>query len=79
LKRGIKSLRDNKMVTFASSDEDAFNLQAPIAGSIKDAQVQGNPAVLRSVLGYAAASRSVTNQMAFEQGTKFLVDCSQGI
>jgi hypothetical protein len=60
-------------VTFASSDEDAFNLNAPIAGSIKDAQVKGNPAVLRSVLGYAAASRSVTNQMAFEQGTKFLV------
>lgn len=60
-------------VTFASSDEDAFNLQAPVAGSIKDAQVKGNPAVLRSVLGYVAASRSLTNQEAFEQGTKFLV------
>lgn len=60
-------------VTFASSDEDAFNLLAPVSGSIKDAQVKGNPAVLRSVLGYAAASRSVTSQMAFEQGTKFLV------
>jgi hypothetical protein len=60
-------------VTFASSDEDAFNLAAPVAGSIKDAQVKGNPAVLRSVLGYVAASRSVTSQEAFEQGTKFLV------
>ncbi len=60
-------------VTFASSDEDAFNLQAPIAGSIKDAQVKGNPAVLRSVLGYVAASRSISSQQAFEQGTKFLV------
>ena len=60
-------------ITFASSDDDAFNLNAPIAGSIKDAQVKGSPAVLRSVLGYAAASRSVTSQQAFEQGTKFLV------
>lgn len=60
-------------VTFASSDEDAFNLQAAIAGSTKDAQVKGNPIVLRSVLGYNAASRSVTSQQAFEQATKFLV------
>lgn len=60
-------------ITFAGSDDDAFNLNAPISGSIKDAQVKGSPAVLRSVLGYAAASRSVTSQQAFEQGTKFLV------
>lgn len=60
-------------VTFASSDEDAFNLNAPVAGSIKDAQVKGNPAVLRSVLGYVAASRSIGSQQAFEQGTKFLI------
>lgn len=28
-------------VTFASSDDDAFSLNAPIAGNIKDAQVRG--------------------------------------
>lgn len=28
-------------VTFASSDDDAFALNAPIAGQIKDAQVRG--------------------------------------
>ena len=60
-------------VTFASSDEDAFNLQAPVAGQIKDAQVRGNPLVLRSVLGYVAVSRAVSSQGAFMDATKFLV------
>jgi len=61
-------------VTFASSDDDAFNLNAPIAGRIKDAQVRGNPLVLRSVLGYMAAQRaSQGSAQAFEDSTKFLV------
>ena len=60
-------------VTFAESDADAFNLQAAVAGQIKDAQVKGNPVILRSILGYNAASRSVTSKQAFEQATKFLV------
>jgi len=61
-------------VTFAASDEDAFNLQAPVAGQIKDAQVRGNPVVLRSLLGYAAASRAALGgQKAFMDATKFLV------
>lgn len=60
-------------VTFASSDDDAFSLNAPISGSIKDAQIKGNPLLLRSVLGLSAASRSATSQQAFEQGTKYLV------
>lgn len=60
-------------VTFASSDDDAFNLNAPIAGSIKDAQVRGNPLVLRSSLGYVAASRSATSKGAFEEATKYLI------
>lgn len=61
-------------VTFASSDDDAFNLNAPVAGTIKDAQIKGNPLVLRSVLGYTAASRaSQGNQKAFEDATKFVV------
>lgn len=61
-------------VTFASSDDDAFNLNPPIAGTIKDAQVRGNPVVMRSVLGYAAASRALGgSSKAFMDATKFLV------
>lgn len=61
-------------VTFAGSDEDAFNLQSAVSGQIKDAQVKGNPALLRSVLGYTAASRATSGgTQAFEAATKFLV------
>lgn len=60
-------------VTFAASDQDAFNLNAPIAGSVKDAQVRGNPIVLQSVLGYTAASRAEGTKAAFESATKYLV------
>lgn len=60
-------------VTFAGSSDDAFNLEAPVAGTIKDAQVRGSQMVLRSVLGYAAAARSVSGKAAFEDSSKFLV------
>lgn len=61
-------------VTFASSDDDAFNLNAPIAGQIKDAQIKGNPVVLRSVLGYSSAARAAGGTpKAFMDATKFLV------
>ena len=60
-------------ITFASSDDDAFNLAPPVAGSVKDAQVRGYPAILCSVLGYVAAARSVSSVGAFEKATKFLV------
>lgn len=61
-------------VTFAASDDDAFNLNAPIAGAIKDAQVRGNPLVIRSLLGYSAAQRALGGgAKAFKDSTKFLV------
>tara|TARA_R110000868_G_scaffold66014_9_gene197032 strand:+ start:1250 stop:2500 length:1251 start_codon:yes stop_codon:yes gene_type:complete len=61
-------------VTFASSDEDAFNLNPPVAGQIKDAQIKGNPLIMRSLLGYVAASRAAQGgQQAFMDATKFLV------
>lgn len=61
-------------VTFAGSTDDAFALQAPIAGQLKEAQVRGCQMVLRSVLGYAAAARAAGGgQRAFEDSTKFLV------
>lgn len=61
-------------ITFAGSDEDAFNLNAPVAGTIKDAQIKGSPAVLRSFLGYVAASRAAQgSSKAFMDATKYLV------
>jgi len=61
-------------VTFASSDDDAFNLNPPVAGVIRDAQIKGNPVVMRSLLGYVAASRAALGgQKAFMDATKFLV------
>lgn len=61
-------------VTFASSDEDAFNLNPPVAGVIKDAQVRGNPLVMRSLLGYVSASRAAQGgKQSFMNATKFLV------
>lgn len=57
-----------------STGGDAFTLNAAIAGQIKDAQVQGAQLVLRSILSYTAAARSVGGgQKAFEDATKFLV------
>lgn len=61
-------------VTFAQAGEDAFNLNAPVAGKIKDATVRGTQLVLRSVMGYASASRaSQGGPKAFESATKFLI------
>lgn len=61
-------------VTFAGAGDDAFTLEAPVAGQIKDAQVRGTQLVLRSVMGYASASRSTEGgAKAFKQATKFLV------
>src|ERR1035437_4615170 len=61
-------------VTFAGSDEDAFNLNPPVAGVIKDAQIKGSPVVMRSLLGYVSASRAALGgQKAFMDATKFLV------
>lgn len=61
-------------VTFASSDDDAFNLNSAVAGAIKDAQIRGNPVVMRSLLGYSAAQRALQGgQKAFKDATKFLV------
>jgi hypothetical protein len=61
-------------VTFASSDDDAFNLLPSVAGQIKDAQVRGNPVLLRSLLGMSAAARAAQGtQQAFMDATKFLI------
>lgn len=61
-------------VTFAASDDDAFNLNAAVTGAIKDAQVRGNPILIRSILGYSAAQRSLQGgKQAFQSATKYLI------
>lgn len=61
-------------VTFAASGDDAFTLNAPISGFIKDATVRGNQMVLRSAIGYASVNRSLGGgKKAFQEATKFLV------
>jgi hypothetical protein len=61
-------------VTFATSTDDAFALNTPIASSIKNATVRGSPIVMRSVLGYkAAAAAAKGGEKAFMDATKYLV------
>lgn len=61
-------------VTFAGSGDDAFALNDAVAGQIKEATVRGTQLVLRSIMGYASASRSSEGgAKAFKQATKFLV------
>lgn len=62
-------------ITYASSSDDAFALNAPVSGQLKEAQVRGCSMVLRSVLGYVAAARAAGGgQRAFEDSTKYLVE-----
>jgi hypothetical protein len=52
----------------------SVNLNAAVAGAIKDAQIRGNPIVIRSLLGYNAAQRALQGQgKAFKDATKFLI------
>lgn len=67
-------LQQEHGITFATSEDDAINLNPAVAGAIRDATIRGNVAVLRSNLGYAAASRAAGGgAKAFEDATKFLV------
>jgi hypothetical protein len=79
---GVKLL--NK-IKFMSKDKQPGNLYhqpvilglehgVPVAGVVKDAQIKGNPVVMRSLLGYVAASRAAQGgSKAFMDATKFLV------
>ncbi len=61
-------------VTFAAGGDDAFALNAPISGQIKDATVRGTQLLLRSALGYKSAAASAEGgAKAFKPATKFLV------
>lgn len=61
-------------LTYAGPDDDAFNLLPPVASQVKDAQVKGNPKVMRSLLGYTAMSRSAKGgSQAFMNASKYVV------
>lgn len=60
-------------LTYGSSDDDAFSLNPPVAGNVKRAEVKGNPKVMRSYLGYTAASRAITSHGAFEDELKYVI------
>lgn len=60
-------------VTFATPEDDAFNLNDPIAGLTKDAVVDGYQLVLRSRLGVNAAERAISSKNAFMDATRFVV------
>jgi len=60
--------------TYGGTDGSAFNLEAAVAGVMKDAQVQGYEVVLRSQISVGAISRSVSGgKKAFESASKHVV------
>lgn len=61
-------------VTYGGDEGSAFTLDAPVAGTIKEATVKGNEIVLRSFLSYGAASRAEKSEGAFVRSTKHLVE-----
>jgi hypothetical protein len=61
-------------VTYGGDEGEAFTLDAPVAGQIKEASVKGNEIVLRSFLSYGAASRAEKSEAAFVRSTKHLVE-----
>lgn len=60
------STQNEHGVTYAAPDDDAFALEAPIAGKLLNAKVQGAQHVLRSKIGINAVQSSKTSQQAFE-------------
>lgn len=57
--------------TYGGTAGNVFGLNSAIAGTMKDAQVQGHEMVLRSAVSVGAVSRSEKN--AFEKATKHVV------
>lgn len=60
-------------VTFHGSEDEAFGLNDAVPGQIKDATVQGTQLVLRSVLSYKQAQKSITSAQAFKHATKYVI------
>lgn len=61
-------------VTFSGPNSGAFELNAPIAGQIKDATVNPSQLVLRSAMSYEAAARAAKGRNAFIDSTQHLIE-----
>lgn len=66
-------LQNEHGITYGGGDGEAFALNAPVAGTIKQASVQGVEMVLRSMISYGAASRAEKSEAAFVRTTKHVV------
>lgn len=60
-------------LSYGGSAGTAFNLNDAIAGTVRDATIQGYEFLLRSQIAYAVAARSAGSKAAFERGTKLIV------
>lgn len=61
-------------ITYAGSGYDAFELESPVAGSVKQAAVQPYITTLSSIVPWAVISRSAgAGDKAFFDATKFIV------
>lgn len=60
-------------VTYAGSDEGAFELNDAVAGTVKQAAIKGYQLVLRAAMSYESIFRSSGSEQAFEETTKFVI------
>ncbi len=59
-------------ITLGGSGQDAFEINPAIAGAVKQTQVTPYVSILPSILPFATISRSLGDEKAFFQATKFI-------
>ncbi len=65
---------DENGVTYAGSEDDAFDLESPEAMQTKNAQIKGSQIVMRAAIGYKAAAAIATKgPRAFLNSTEFVI------
>lgn len=65
---------DENGVTYAGSEDDAFDLESPEAMQTKNAQIKGSQIVMRAAIGYkAAAAIASKGPKAFLNSTEFVI------
>lgn len=65
---------DEQGATYAGSDDDAFDLEAPEAMQTKNARVKGSQILMRAAIGYKAAASAVSGgKAAFLNATELIM------
>lgn len=59
-------------ITFGGSGQEAFEISPAIAGAVRQTEVQPYVTILPSILPFATISRSLGDEKAFFQATKFI-------